>query len=206
MPVLHTYRNKDGHYVLAGVNGKIITYRLSNEGAHQLIENGINKGVKFPWSILLELIRQGDAYTGNSGVDAEDVSDWSQLGFTFDIDEHEPTDDEPVPLCACGSMEGLHIAELDNPKTASLLCNECRKTRRDLIDASVPVYIINTPSALDHLLERSGLTPDTLVAKYRELLNMNLAAKWQSRRLPKANKAVQAGLFGEPEKAQQSLL
>ena len=167
MPVLHTYRNKEGHYILAGVNGKIITYRLSNEGAHQLTENGINKGVKFPWSILLALIRQGDAYTGNSGVDAEDVSGWSQLGFTFDIDEHEPTDDEPVPLCACGSMEGLHISELDNPKTASLLCNKCRINRRDQIDASVPVYIINTPSALDHLLERSGLSPDASVVKYR---------------------------------------
>jgi hypothetical protein len=205
MPVLHTYRNKEGHYILAGVNGKIITYRLSNEGAHQLIENGINKGVKFPWSILLELIRQGDAYTGHSGVDPDDVSGWSQLGFTFDILEHEPTQDEPVPLCACGSMEGLHITEAGDTKTASLLCNECRKTRRDQIDASVPVYMINTPSALDHLLERSGLMPEASVMKYRELLNMNLAAKWQSKRLPKV-KAVQAGLFGEPEKAQQSLL
>lgn len=205
MPVLHTYRNKEGYYILAGVNGKIITYRLSNEGARQLGENGINQGVKFPWSILLELIRQGDAYTGNSGVDAEDLSGWSQLGFTFDIDEHEPANDEPVPLCACGSMEGLHIAGLNDSSTASLLCDECRKSRRGQIDASVPVYMINTPPALDHLLDRSGLTPDASVKKYRELLNMTLAAKWQSRRLPKT-KAVQAGLFGEPEKPQQSLL
>ncbi len=40
MPVLHSYRNKDGHYILAGVNGRIITYRLSNEGTQQLTENG----------------------------------------------------------------------------------------------------------------------------------------------------------------------
>ena len=205
MPVLHTYRNKEGHYILAGVNGKIITYRLSNEGAHQLIENGINKGVKFPWSILLVLIRQGDAYTGHSGVDLDDVSGWSQLGLAFDIQEHEPTQDEPVPLCTCGSMEGLHIAELDDFKTASLLCTECRKSRRVQIDASVPVYMINTPPALDHLLERSGLSPDASVLKYRELLNLNLAAKWKSRIRPKG-KAVQTGLFGEPEKRQQSLL
>jgi hypothetical protein len=204
VPVLHTYRNKEGHYILAGVNGRIITYRLSNEGAHQLIENGINNGDKLSWPILLELIRQGDAYTGYSGVDAEDLSGWAQLGLVFDIQEHEPTQDEPVPLCACGSMEGLHIAELDGSKTASLLCNECRKSRREQIDASVPVYMINTP-ALDHLLERSGLTPDASVLKYRELLNLNLAAKWKSRIRPKG-KAVQAGLFGEPEKPQQSLL
>ncbi len=202
---MHTYRNKEGHYVLAGVNGKIITYRLSNEGAQQLTQNGINTGVKFPWSNLLELIRQGDAYTGQSGVDGVDVSDWSQLGFVFDVEEHEPTKAEPVPLCACGSMEGLHIAEHEDSKTASLLCNECRKNRRNQIDASVPVYMINTPSALNNLLERSGLTPDDSVTKYRELLNMNLTAKWQSRMLPKA-KAVQTGLFGEPEELQQSLL
>ena len=102
-------------------------------------------------------------------------------------------------------MEGLHIAELSESKTASLLCNECRTSRRDQIDASVPIYMINTPSALDHLLDRPGLTPDDSVMAYRELLNTSLADKWKSRIRPKG-KTVQTGLFGEPEKPQQSLL
>jgi hypothetical protein len=205
MPVLHTYRSKEGHYILAGVNGRIVTYRLSSEGARRLQDNSITDGEKFTWAMLLELIRQGDAYTSNSGADDEDLSGWTQLGLLFNIQENEPTAADFVPLCSCGSMEGLHIAEFIKLKTASLLCNECRTSRRDQIDASVPIYMINTPPALDHLLERSGLTPDDSVSEYRELLNASLAAKWKSRILPKG-KTVQTGLFEEPEKPQQSLL
>jgi hypothetical protein len=205
MPVLHTYRSKEGHYILAGVNGRIVTYRLSTDGALRLQENSINDGAKFSWAILLELIRQGDAYTGNTGADDEDLSGWTQLGLLFNIPEHEPTKAEPVPLCACGSMEGLHVAELADSKTAVLLCDECRKARRDQIDASIPIYMINTPPTLDHLLERSGLTVDVSVAAYRELLNTNHAAIWKSRIRPKG-KTMQAGLFEEPEEQQQTLL
>jgi len=204
MPVLHTYRSKEGHYILAGVNGRIVTYRLSSDGARRLQDNSINDCDKFSWAMLLELIRQGDAYTGKAGAEDEDLSGWTQLGL-FNIAEHEPSRAEPVPLCACGSMEGLHIAELAASRTASLLCDECRKTRRDQIDASVPIYMINTPPALDHLLERSGVIPDDSVTAYLELLNTNHAAKWKSKVLPKG-KSVQTGLFNEPEKEQQSLL
>jgi hypothetical protein len=61
MPVLHTYRSKEGHYILAGVNGRIVTYRLSSEGARRLQDSSITDGEKFSWAILLVLIRQGDA-------------------------------------------------------------------------------------------------------------------------------------------------
>jgi len=205
MPVLHTYRSKEGYYVLAGVTGRIVTYRLSSEGARRLQDNSINDGDKFSWAMLLELIREGDAYTGNAGADDEDLSGWTQLGLLFNIPEHEPTQAEPVPLCACGSMEGLHIAELVATKMAFLLCNECRKTKCDQIDASVPIYMVNTPLALDHLLERSGLTPDDSVTAYRKLLDTNHAAKWESRVRPRV-KTVQTGLFEEPENQQQSFL
>lgn len=205
MPVLHSYRNKEGHYILAGVNGRIVTYRLSVEGVRRLEDNSISEGVKFSWAMLLELIRQGDAYTSSASTNDEDFSGWHQLGLIFDIPENEPNQAEPVPLCACGSMEGLHISELAALKTASLLCNECRTAKRDQVDASVPIYMINTPSALDHLLDRSGLVSDNSVAAYYELLNSNLAAKWKSK-LPPKGKPVQTGLFGEPEPSQQSLL
>lgn len=205
MPVLHTYRSKEGHYILAGVNGRIVTYRLSTEGARRLQDNSITDGEKFSWAMLLELIRQGDAYTSNAAEQDEDLSGWTQLGLLFNIQENEPSSSDPVPLCACGSMKGLHIAELADSKIAVLLCDDCRKIRRDQIDASVPIYMINTPTALDHLLERSKLTPDDSVTAYRNLLNTNLAAKWKSRMLPKGQ-TVQTGLFGEPKKSQQSLL
>lgn len=205
MPVLHTYRSKEGHYILAGVNGRIVTYRLSPEGARRLQENGINDNEKFSWQVLLELIRQGEAYTNAPGAEDEDLSGWTQLGLLFNIQENEPTSTDLVPLCSCGSMDNLHITELADTKTASLLCDDCRKSRRHQIDASVPIYMINTPPALDHLLERSKIAPDDSVKAYRELLNSNLAAKWNSRVRSKG-KSVQSGLFGEPEKLQQSLL
>lgn len=205
MPVLHKYRNKEGHYILAGVQGKIVTYRLSTEGTQRLQDNSITDGAKFSWAILLELIRQGDAYTSNSGADDEDLSGWTQLGLLFNIQDNEPSAADAVPLCACGSMESLHIAELANLKTATLLCDECRKIRRDQIDASVPIYLINTPADIDTLLVRNDLTPDDSVITYRDLLNTSLAAKWNNRVRPKV-KATQAGFFDKPETEQQSLL
>jgi hypothetical protein len=205
MPVLHKYRNKEGHYILAGVQGRIVTYRLSTEGAQRLQDNSITDGAKFSWAILLELIRQGDAYTSISGADDEDLSGWTQLGLLFNIQENEPSAADSVPLCACGSMKGLHIAELADSKTATLLCDECRKTRRDQIDASVPIYLINTPSDLDTLLDRNDLAPDEAVITYRNLLNASLAAKWNNRVRSKV-KATQAGFFDKPETEQQSLL
>lgn len=205
MPILHSYRNKEGHYILAGVNGRIVTYRLSLEGARRLQDNSVSEEVKFSWAVLLELIRRGDAYTSKANSEDEDLSGWSQLGFEFDIPEHEPTQAEAVPLCACGSMEDLHIVGIASSKVASLLCNECRTSRRGHIDASVPIYLINIPSALDHLLDRSGLAPDTSVTAYYKLLNSNFAAKWQSKIRPKG-KHVQADLLEVPEQSQQSLL
>lgn len=201
MPVLHTYRKKEGHYILAGVQGRIVTYRLSSDGACFLKDNSITDGDKLSWAMLLELIRQGDAFTSNTADADEDLSGWTQLGLLFNIQENEPSAADLVPLCACGSLDGLHIAELAKLKTASLLCNECRSSRRDQIDASVPIYMINTPPALDHLLDRSGLTPDDSVTAYRALLNTSLAAKWKDKIRPKV-RSVQTGLFEEPEKQQ----
>lgn len=57
MPVLHKYRNKEGHYALAGVNGRIVTYRLNADGAEKLIENGVNDGDTLSLAMLLEIIR-----------------------------------------------------------------------------------------------------------------------------------------------------
>jgi hypothetical protein len=203
VPVLHTYRKKEGYYVLAGVNGRIVTYRLSEGGAHQLLDHGIADGEKLSWAMLLELVRQGDAYTSKPGSDDEDLSGWTQLGL-FNIQENEPAAADPVPACPCGSMEGLHIVVYAESKDATLHCAECRESQRAMIDASVPIYLINTPSAYDTFLTRAEFIPDEYVTVYRNLLNANLSAKWNSKVRPKG-KGKQTGLFEEPEK-QQSLL
>ena len=50
MPVLHTYRSKEGHYTLAGVKGKIVTYRLSPEGVQRLHDSGIADDANLSWT------------------------------------------------------------------------------------------------------------------------------------------------------------
>lgn len=205
MPVLHTYRSKEGHYILAGVNGRIVTYRLSPEGARRLQDNGINDNEKFSWQVLLELIRQGEAYTNAPGAEDEDLSGWTQLGLLFNIQENEPSASDPVPLCSCGSMTGLHIVEMPEQKTATMLCQECRITRRSEFDASIPIYLINTPTALDKLLEHSQIQADDSLAAFRSLLNASLSAKWDSR-VRSVRSGVQSELFAEPDTEQQSLL
>jgi hypothetical protein len=205
MPVLHTYRSKEGHYILAGVNGRIVTYRLSSVGARRLKDNSITDGDKFSWQVLLELIRQGDAYTNAPGAEDEDLSGWTQLGLLFDIQGNEPSSADPVPLCSCGSMTGLHIVELMEQKTATMLCQECRVIRCTEFDASIPIYMINTPSALERLLEHSGLKSDESLSAFRNLLNITLSAKWDSR-IRTIRTGVQSELFQEPDIKQQSLL
>lgn len=205
MPVLHTYRSKEGQYVLAGVNGRIVTYRLSQEGVRRLQENSITDGGKFSWAILLELIRQGDAYTGNAGEQDEDLSGWTQLGLLFNIKENEPSTADLVPLCSCGSMEGLHIAELAASKTASLLCDACRTSRRDQIDASLPIYLVNNAESLQRFLSVAGLTPDKSLEGYRDLLESKHSEKWD-KIVRKRRAASQAPLFPVAESEQENLL
>jgi hypothetical protein len=205
MPALRAYRSKEGHYALAGIKGRIVTYRLSPDGAKRLHDSGILDDCKFPWSLLLELIRQGDAFTG-SGVGGDaDLSGWTQQGFVFDIPNHEPAITDPVPLCGCGSMEGLHVVGLAAGKAAIILCDACRTARLNDIEASVPIYLITTPTALERLLERDGLTPDATVIAYRDLLSLNLVAKYRAKARPKGA-SVQNVLFPVPEEPQQRLL
>jgi len=179
--------------------------RLSSEGARRLQDNSITDGEKFSWQVLLELIRQGDAYTNAPSAEDEDLSGWTQLGLLFNIEENEPTVTDPVPLCACGSTTGLHIVELLENKTATMLCQDCRVTRRNEFDASIPIYMINTPSALDKLLEHSKIKADDSLSVFRNLLNITLTAKWDSRSRT-VRTGVQTELFAEPETDQQSLL
>jgi len=205
MPVLHSYRNKEGSYILAGVNGRIVTYRLSVDGAKRLNDNGITDNEKFSWQVLLELIRQGEAYTNAPGAEDEDLSGWTQLGLLFNIKENEPSAADPVPLCSCGSMTGLHIVELVEQQTATMLCQQCRISRRSEFDASVPIYLINTPAALDRLLDHSRTKADDSLYAFRKLLAIAHSAKWDLR-VRARRTGIQSGLFEEPETEQQRLL
>jgi hypothetical protein len=95
-------------------------------------------------------------------------------------------------------MEGLHVVGLAADKSALILCDACRTVRLNDIEASVPLYLITTPTALERLLERDGLTPDSTVTAYRDLLSLNLVAKYRAKVRPKGASV--------PEEPQQRLL
>ena len=65
--------------------------------------------------------------------------------------------------------------------------------------------MITTSAALERLLDRSGLTGDDTVASYRDLLSLNLEAKYLARVRPKS-KPVQPDIFPGSDGPQQSLL
>jgi hypothetical protein len=205
MPVLHSYRNKKGSYILAGVNGRIVTYRLSAEGTEKLTADGLSDGSKLSWPVLLELVRAGEAFTGTAGEQDEDLSGWTQLGLLFNIQEDEPSSADPVPLCSCGSMNCLHIVELVEQQIATMLCQECRIIRRSEFDTSIPIYLINTPTALDRLLDHSKIKADNSLSVFRELLAIAQSAKWDSRGRT-VRTCIQSELFAEPKTEQHSLL
>lgn len=192
-----------GHTRYADIKGKIVTYRLSPEGAKSLHNSGVPDDGKFPWSMLLELIRSGDAFTGN-GSDV-DLSGWTQTELPLFAAQHEPSPTDPVPLCGCSSPSGLHVVGLATKKTALILCDTCRANRHHDIDVSVPLYLITTPAALERLLERNGLSPDETVTAYRDLLSLNLVDKYRARVRPK-RATNQEPLFPAPETPQGNLL
>jgi hypothetical protein len=205
MPVLHAYRSKEGHYVLAGVKGKIVTYRLSPEGVRRLHDSGYDDDANFKWALLLELIHGGHAYTGKIKDDEGPPGGWEQPELPLFISQHEPAPTDPVPCCACGSLEVLHIVGLASDHSARILCDACQTQHREYTAISVPIYMITTPAALERLLDRSGLTGDDTVASYRDLLSLNLEAKFRARVRPK-RATVRNPLFPVPDEPQGSLL
>lgn len=64
---------KEGNYILAGIQGRIVTYRFSSDDASFLKDNSITDGDKLSWTIPLELIRKGDAYVSTATDADEDL-------------------------------------------------------------------------------------------------------------------------------------
>ncbi len=204
MPALRAYRSKEGHYALAGIKGKIVTYRLSPEGATRLHDNGIPDDGEFPWSMLLELIRHGEAFTGSGAADV-DLSGWTQTELPLFAAQHEPAPSDPVPCCSCGKLEELHIVGLSSTQSAHILCEACQTQHRNDTCVSVPLYLITAPAALERLLERAELSGDDTVSSYRDLLSLNLEARYRAR-IRSKRATVQNPLFPVPEEPQGSLL
>jgi hypothetical protein len=84
MPVLHQYKGKDEFYILTAIGGTIVTFQLTQEGQHRLKASGIESGSKFGRALLLDLYRNGDAFTHGTGASSNiEQIETGQLALDF---------------------------------------------------------------------------------------------------------------------------
>lgn len=200
MPVLHKYKDREGHYILTAINGKIITFQLSSNGLQKLITAGIAPGEKFGRALLLELYSTGEAFTGGTGLGTiAPPVDRGQIDLPFD-DPRDPDSEKIFPKCfSCASINDLHLVEIkDNDHYASILCDKCRPAKSAVINSSLPLPLV-TRALLIGLLEIKNIARiDDSAADYIKLLDTQFAAKWEV--LAKNRPAIQGTLFNKDEK------
>jgi hypothetical protein len=208
MPVLHNYKDRNDYYVLTSINGKIITFQLTQAGNERLKLAGIQPGEAFGRAILLDLYRSGDAFTHGTGP-GEEISktDPRQLELDF---KNDPDPESLFPGCAsCSSPVSLHLVEIkEKVHLASILCADCRSEKSKSIDTSIPIQIVNR-SVLKHILEIKRIEKtDPSVIAYRELLETQFQTKWDEIAKAKTKKksVKQETLFDKPDDKQGKLI
>ena len=192
MPRLHSYRNRDACYVLTSIGGGVVTYQLTPQGVEKLKSAGIESGMPFLRSVLLELIRAGEAFTHGSGANESAVAH-GQMELDL-IDD--PVPETALPMCGgCAKAEGLHLV-LSGPSealTERLLCPACRGKINN-VDTSIPLSMV-TLSVLVRLRELKAIHEKHASASlYEELLRADSSLKWDE--LKKQRAANQGLLFG----------
>ncbi len=197
MPVLHKYRDREGHYVLTSISRTMVTFQLSAKGEERLLSAGILDQETFHRGLLLDLYRSGDAFTHGTGP-SEVISkvDARQMEFDF---RNDPDPESLFPTCAnCSSPVGLHLVEVkEKEHLASILCSDCRLLKSKAIDTSIPLQLVNR-SVLNHVLEMKRIDKiDPSLTAFRELLDMQFQAKWDEIAKAKAKRKsiIQEELF-----------
>jgi hypothetical protein len=208
MPVLHKYKDREGHYVLTSISKTMVTFQLTAKGEERLLSAGVLDKETFHRGLLLDLYRSGDAYTHGTGS-GEGISkaDSRQLEFDF---KDDPDPESLFPTCAnCSSPIGLHLVEVkENGHTASILCVDCRLLKSKAIDTSIPLQLVSR-SVLNHILEIKQIKKiDVSVTAFRELLDIQFQAKWDEIAKTKAKKksVKQEKLFDKSDGKQGKLI
>ena len=191
MPRLHKYRNRNACYVLTAIGGSVITYQLTPDGEKKLATAGIVCGQQFHRALLLDLYRNGDAYTGSSGAD-DPLASQMEMDFAND-----PDPETAFPACdVCKSVNDLHLALSGKPEEliAQLQCATCRATPAARPDTSIPVALLSRP-ILSRLFQLKFVTHKGPNGKqFEELLRTEFESKWEA--LRKQRGVSQASLFG----------
>jgi hypothetical protein len=191
MPVLHKYVDGSGYYILTSINGHVISFQLTAAGYKKLKEAGIGPGHKFSRFLLLDLYRDGHAYTHGSGLSGPEVIPGQGI-IEF---PPEPETEKLLPSCSnCSSLKDLHLAEIINKgNSVKILCSECRASNRASIDSSIPLSMLARSSLKNFLSMRQFDIIDPTVVAYQKLLNMEFEDKWV--KVKKKKKPVQGSLL-----------
>jgi len=176
MPVLKSYKNAEGHYILASVRGSIITFQLTDRGYTRLLDIGIGDNARFHLSLLADLTRQGDAYTGGRGVAYHEAEQ-----FLFDFTESKESE-ELFPACkVTGRFDDLHLVAFKDGEQiyAQLLAPEAISSLAGSIHLSVPITILNR-EALDWL-ESSGHVPlqSEVIQELKDWFRKGASSEWE---------------------------
>lgn len=83
MPTLKRYQNERGYYIHARVESSVITYQTSPTARKLFDELGYSHGSSISWTMIKEMEKRGDVYTGGGGVDIENIED-SKIGYSTD--------------------------------------------------------------------------------------------------------------------------
>jgi hypothetical protein len=188
MPVLKSYRKSAGHYILASVRGSVITFQLTDRGHSRLLGIGIEDGDHFHLSLLADLTRDGDAYTGGRGSARHEAE---QFEFQFDTTESKESE-VLFPACkVTGRFDDLHLVTSENGEgmSALLLTPEAISSVAGTIRLSVPITILNL-EALGSL-ELTGHLPEAcdVTRDLRDWFRKEASTEWEkiknARRVPR---------------------
>lgn len=143
MPTLKQYVNDPGHYVVALVNRHPVTFQLTEEGEHRLMEEfGLTAGGRFERAELMDLIKRGWAYTNHSGPGPIMVDD--PIACVADAeDRHAVKLDRSIVL----RLESTDLGKLD-ATIASLV--KCLSGEQLTVEGPLPL-----PTRIERYFARS---------------------------------------------------
>jgi hypothetical protein len=193
MPVFYQRTDGSGFYAKACIQGSIVTFQLTDCGARQLHEAGIEPGAKFPLRLLMALYRPGEAYTLRGGTGPK--AGYHQADqFSFSFEENQSAE-RLFPACSeTGSYDDLHLVVYEDGGigTAKLLCPQARATFGNKATLSLPLALVSLDSLAR--LESLGKLPtkNEVVRSLRQSLADDLTLEWEKFRQLKAQR--QSGL------------
>lgn len=100
MPVLYQHQTLGHHYILASVEGNVVTFHVSSDGVAKLRSAGVSVGNTFSRRLFFSLYHDGELSTTASGTLG--IADPDKPQVEFDFTEDLASDCE-FPVCDCCS-------------------------------------------------------------------------------------------------------